>query len=327
MHAYVCFGETAPFVISEEIMGTTVTQTIYGPHAEKAAREASSRIREIESILSFHLPASDLSRLNNHAGEGDIVLKPETIYNLNKSIYYSGLTNGGFNVLVGPLVKLWKVTSPDADIPSAGQIAALMPLIDYRDLHVNIESGTARLDKKGQMADLGGIAKGYASDEVIAIYKKRGITKAIIDIGGNLGLLGFKSKDTPWCIGIQHPGKDRGNPACAVYLSDCSLSTSGAYERFFKKNGKIYHHIIDPATGYPADTGLLSVSIIAPKSIDSDALSKIFVIGTDKGIALIKRIPDTNAVLITKDKRIIVTDGLKHNFKLIAADDFTVQFK
>ena len=202
-----------------------------------------------------------------------------------------------------------------------------MPLIDYHDLTVDGKRHTARLAKKGQMADLGGIAKGYASDEVIAIYRKHGIQKAMIDIGGNIGLLGTDADDDPWRIGIQAPGKERGEYLCIVSLSDCSISTSGGYERFFRKNGKIYHHIIDPATGYPADSGIVSASVIAPMSVDSDALSKIFVMGVRKGIALIKSIPGTNAILVTEDGRVIVTEGLRGSVKITAAGKYRVEFR
>jgi thiamine biosynthesis lipoprotein len=318
--------ESKPYESTEQIMGTIVTQSVYGDRAKEAAQEASKRIKELESILSFHLQTGDLATLNANAGKGAVRLRPETIFLLKKSLQYSDLTGGSFNILVGPLVKRWNVTAPDAEVPSDAEIKRLLPLIHYKDLVVDEKKGTARLLKKGQMADLGGIAKGYASDEVLAIYRKLGIKKAIIDIGGNIGLLGTSPDGTPWLIGVQSPGKERGEYACVLSLTDCSLSTSGAYERFFEKNGKIYHHIIDPSTGYPADAGLLSASIIAPLSVDSDALSKIFVMGADRGIALIKKIPGTGAVLITRDKRIIVTENLRGKFKL-SDKKYTVEFR
>jgi FAD:protein FMN transferase len=315
-----------PYESTEQIMGTIVTQSIYGNAAKKAGVEASGRIKELESILSFHIQTGDLARLNSNAGKKEIPLRKETISLLKKSLHYSDITGGSFNILVGPLVKRWNVTAVDADVPSADEIQKLLPLIHYKDLIVDETKSTARLRKKGQMADLGGIAKGYASDEVIAIYKKNGIRKAIIDIGGNIGLLGSSPDGKPWRVGIQSPGKERGIYACVLSLTDCSLSTSGAYERFFEKNGKIYHHIINPSTGYPADSGLLSASIIAPMSVDSDALSKIFVMGAEKGIALIKTISDTGAVLITKDKRIIITENLRNKFEL-TDKEFKVEFR
>lgn len=315
-----------PYQSTEQIMGTIVSQSIYGRDAQAAGIEASGKIRELESVLSFHLKTGDIAKLNSNAGIEDVPVRKETLFLLEKSLHYSEITGGSFNILVGPLVKRWNVTAADADVPSPAEIRKLLPLIHYKDLIVNETKGTARLLKKGQMADLGGIAKGYASDEVLAIYRKHGIQKAIIDIGGNIGLLGSSPEGKPWRVGVQSPGKERGEYAAILSLTDCSLSTSGAYERFFKKNGKIYHHIIDPATGYPADSGLLSASIIAPMSVDSDALSKIFVMGADRGIALIKNIPDTGAVLITRDKRIIVTENLKSRFEL-TDKEFRVEFR
>ena len=305
-----------PVVVTEHIMGTSVTQTIYDGNASAAAKEASARLRELESILSFHLGSSDLSKLNRLAGIGPVSLKPETIHVLSKSLEYSRLTGGAFNVLVGPLVKRWNVTKVGADVPSNSEIKALLPLVRWSDLSVDMKNGTAALAEKGQMADLGGIAKGYASDQVLDIYRRNGVTKARINIGGNIGILGTDPAGKAWRIGIQEPAHDRGQVLCVLSLTDCSVSTSGVYERYFSRNGKIYHHIIDPSTGYPADTGISSVTVVAPRSIDSDALAKIFVMGIDRGISVIKKIPRTEAVIVAEDGRIIVTDGLRDRFML-----------
>jgi FAD:protein FMN transferase len=322
-----CAKGSGYYETNDIIMGTVVSQKVYGANAKEAADAARKRLKELDALLSFQSASSDLSKLNTHAGTGSITLAPETIFLLKKSLYYSKITHGSFNILVGPLVKRWNVTAADADVPSQKEIDALLPLIKYTDLTVDEAHSSARLEKKGQMADLGGIAKGYASDEVIRIYKKYGITSAIIDIGGNIGLLGASPDGTPWRIGIQNPGAERGTYLGYVKLMNKSLSTSGAYERFFKKNGKIYHHIIDPATGYPSDSGLLSASIIANESVDSDALSKIFVMGAARGISVVKTIHDTDAVLVTKDKKIIITKGIVNLFHLTDKCGYSVIIK
>ena len=314
------------FETQELIMGTVVSQKVYGVHAKEASFKASLRLKGLESLLSFHIPESELCRFNRHAGMGEMKLSPELFFLFKKSLAYSAATGGAFNILVGPLVKRWKVTAEDADVPTQKEIDELLPLICYEDLVLNEEKGTASLKKKGQMADLGGIAKGFASDEVIAIYKQMGIRSAILDIGGNIGLLGKNPEGRPWRVGIQDPEKPRGEYLGFLDLTDRSLSTSGAYERFFEKNGKIYHHIIDPATGYPSDSGLLSASIIAGCSVDSDAFSKIFVMGAEKGIAVIKHFPGTEAILVTRDKRIIATGGLKGVFHPVEGNGYKLFF-
>lgn len=325
---YVFFsGKKNVYLEKQELlMGTVVSQKIYGTRAGKALERASLRLRELESLLSFHLPESELSRFNRHAGLGDMKLSPELIFLFKKSLECSAATEGSFNILVGPLVRRWKVTAEDADVPSQQEIDALLPLIHYQDLVIDERRGTASLKMKGQMADLGGIAKGYASDEVLDIYRKLGIRSALVDIGGNIGLLGKNPEGRPWRVGIQDPGKPRGEYLGYVDLEDKSLSTSGAYERFFKKNGKIYHHIIDPATGYPSDSGLLSASIIAAHSVDSDAFSKIFVMGVERGISVIKRFPGTEAILVTRDRRIVATVGLKNIFIPVEGNGYELVF-
>lgn len=323
---HIACMKKGPVVVTEHIMGTSVTQTVYGDNASVAVKEASARLRELESILSFHLESSDLSKLNRRAGTGSVSLKPETVYVLSKSLEYSRLTGGAFNVLVGPLVKRWNVTAVGADVPSNSEIKSLLPLVRWSDLSVDVKNGTVALARKGQMADLGGIAKGYASDQVLDIYRRNGIMKARINIGGNIGMLGTDPDGLAWRIGIQEPAQDRGRFLCVLSLSDCSVSTSGVYERYFSKNGEIYHHIIDPSTGYPADTGISSVTIVAPRSIDSDALAKIFVMGIDRGISVIKKIPRTEAVIVAENGRIIVTDGLRDRF-MLKDSGFLVEYR
>ncbi len=308
--------ETVDFV-----MGTVVRQTVYGPSAETAAREAVERLRALEAALSFHDAASDISRLNRSSGGPQVTLGPEAIGLLERSLEFSRMSDGAFNIMVGPLVRRWKVTADRPDVPPPAEIASLVRLASYRDLSVDRDRRTARLARRGQMADLGGIAKGYASDAVLALYRARGVRSAIIDIGGNIGLLGSRPDGRPWNIGVQDPGRERGSYIGYLSLADNSVSTSGGYERFFVAGGRRYSHIIDPRTGYPADSGLASASVVAPSAEESDALSTaVFVLGASKGIGLIQRRPGVEAVCITTDGTVIVTEGLRGRFTLTAPE-------
>lgn len=171
------------------------------------------------------------------------------------------------------------------------------------------------LKKVGQSIDLGGIAKGYAGDEAIKIYKKHGIESAYINLGGNVVVLGKKPNGKPWKIGIQNPRDIKGKYIGIVEVSDKAVITSGDYERYFEENGKRYHHIFDPNTGYPANSGLISATIITGLSIEGDALSTaVFVLGLEKGIELVESLEGVEGIFITEDKNIYVTSGLENNF-------------
>jgi thiamine biosynthesis lipoprotein len=306
-----CRKPQTPFETTNIIMGTVVSQKVFGNNGKAAAEEAIEKIRSLERMLSFFQQGSEVSRLNNSAGKDKVNLSTETYFLLSKSTEYSRLSDGAFNIMVGPLVKKWKVTGENPQIPSPSEIRSLLSLIDYRDLILNNNESSARLSKKGQMVDLGGIAKGFAADEVLKIYKKHGIKSAILDIGGNVSVLGFKPDGSKWAIGLQDPAKQRGEYLCRINLHDRSFSTSGGYERYFKKNGKIYHHIVDPKTGYPSKSDLLSATIIGETSVDTDTLSTaVFILGLKKGLNLLKKTAN-EAVLITVDNKIHSTEGLK----------------
>jgi FAD:protein FMN transferase len=307
------------------MMGTTIMQKVYGADAQKAVDETSKRIKEIEGLMTINAPGGDINRLNEAAGKGEVVLNSETLAILETAKRYAALSGGSFDVTVGPLVKAWGVFTDHPRIPPQDEIDRLLKLVDYRTLTIDIAKSSARLEKPGQIVDLGGIAKGYAGDEAIKIYKRHNIKSAYINLGGNVVVLGNKPDGGPWRIGIQNPRAANGLYIGVVKVTDKSVVTSGDYERYFEKDNIRYHHILDTKTGYPADSGLISSTIITDVSMDADALSTAtFVLGLDKGMKLVNSLKGVEAVFITKDKKVYVTEGLKSSFTF---DDESKEFE
>jgi thiamine biosynthesis lipoprotein len=241
---------------------------------------------------------------------------------LERARYFAEISGGAFDPTVGPLVKLWDIGSDTAVVPNMGEIAGALKLINWQDLILDHTRGTAFLSRPDMALDLGAIAKGYAADELADILREADIPGAIIELGGNIYAFGSRAPEKagaaarPWRIGIQDPLSERGVYALVAELWDCSVVTSGVYERFFLYNGKRYHHILDTVTGFPVENGLLSVTVIAPSSMDADALSTtLFALGYEKGRVLAER-EGAEAIFIFEDKTIRGTGELNGLFKL-----------
>ncbi|NLW91654.1 MAG: FAD:protein FMN transferase [Syntrophomonadaceae bacterium] len=317
--------KSQPVQVQEFALGTMINQQVYGANAQKAADEVSARIKTLDALWTINQPGGDINKLNRHAGQGYIKLQPETIDILTRARRISDLSGGtAFDITVAPLVKAWGIGTDHARIPSDEAIKRLVGLVDYRDVQVDQASGSASLARAGQMVDLGGIAKGYIGDLVRDIYKKNGVTSAFANLGGNVVVLGSKPDGNPWKVGIQNPRSQNGQIVGVVDVIDKAVVTSGDYQRYFIKNGKRYCHILNPKTGYPPDSGLMSVTIIAASSTDADGMSKAYVLGLDQGIELIRHYGKAEAIFITNDKKIYVTPGLNGKFHLEdASNEYT----
>ena len=333
MKKYICFmtillasilltacsiGQVQSYKSEGFALGTIINQEIYGANAQQISDEAMTRIKYLEDLMTFNAPGGDINKLNEHAGQGFVVLNPETISVLKTARKISDLSEGAaFDITVAPLVKLWNIGQTDNPaVPPAEAIKKLVPLVNYRDVQIDEANNQASLARAGQMVDLGGIAKGYAGDVVREIYRKNGVKSAIINLGGNVVALGGKPDGSAWSIGIQDPRSETGEIVGIVKVTDKAVVTSGDYQRYFELDGKRYCHIIDPHTGYPVDSGLMSVTIITSSSTEADGLSKAFVLGLDKGLELVQRYGQAEAIFITTDKKIYVTPGLRGNFRL-----------
>jgi len=298
-------------------MGTEVTVQLWHENNEEARQlieEVMAEFRRLDGALSPYKESSELSRVNREAGQGAVPLSAELAALIDKSLWYSRLTDGAFDISYATLGKHYdfrKKQRADEQLTES-----LLEALNYRHLHFDKRAQTLEFGHRETKIDLGGIAKGYAVDRAVAILEKAAVCCASISAGGDARMLGDK-RGQPWLVGIRHP-RDRGKNAAVIPLADTAISTSGDYERYFIDDHRArVHHIFNPATGRPADTStgdgdkLISVSIIGPRGFDTDPLStSVFVLGREKGLALIDRLPGFEAVVIDSNKRLYFSRGL-----------------
>ena len=315
--------EIKPVSKTAFLMGTIVKITIYDQvkEAESIFQKVFARISDIEDRMTINkgTEKSEIIQLNKKAGKEYSKLSPDTFYVLEKGKYYSEISNGKYDITIGPLVKLWNIGTEEARLPEEIELNNTMPLVNYKNLILDKENLSAELKIPGMIVDLGSIAKGYAADEAAKILEQAGIEHAIINLGGNILTLNTKPDSTYWRLGLQDPLKPRGDYMGIIMLNDQALVSSGIYERYFELNGKRYHHILNPKTGYPEENSILSVSIITKDSIDADGLSTaIFLLGLEEGMQIIEDLPNTEAIFITSDKKVYYSSGIdEKNFKII----------
>lgn len=263
------------------LLDTIVSVTCYGEGSDEAANAAIDEIKRIEAIFSPYIETSEIYNINHNAHSAPVKVTDEVMSVLKEALRICALTDGAFDITIKPLVDLWNIKAENPSVPSPDAIAEAKSKVDWTK--VELSDGTVRLGAEGMMLDLGGAAKGYAADCAVKVIRDHGIKDAILDLGGNVYAMGSSEKGTPWRIGLQDPDGKRGEYFKAEELSDLSCVTSGSYERYFESGGKIYHHIINPKTGYCADEGLISVSVIGKSSFEADMLSTaIFVMGAEK---------------------------------------------
>ena len=323
--------EIKPVTKTNFIMGSLVKITVYDEDIDESVfNRVFNRIQEIENKMTINkvTPQGEIIRLNNSAGHDFVELSGETFFILEKGKYYGEITQGKFDITIGPIVKLWNIDTENAAIPDGEEIIQKLPLVDYRKLELDQEQKKAKLSEEGMMVDLGAIAKGYAADEAAKILIDAGIKHAIINLGGNILTIGSKPDGSLFRLGLQDPFQERNINMAVVRLNNQSLVSSGTYEKFFEANGKKYHHIIDPKTGYPVENELVSVSIITEKSIDADALStSVFLLGLEKGMDFVEKLPNTEAVFVTSAKKVFVSSGINKDIFELVNEDYQLELK
>ena len=283
---------------------------------ETTIDDAFKLISSLENILSVHKEDSDVYNLKQVAGIKPITVDEKTYELLEQSIKYSKLSNGLFDITSGPLIDIWAIDPPYGYVPKSAELEKILPLIDYNMIEFQNDNKVMLRNEK-MIVNLGAIAKGYIADEVKQLLIDYGVKHALINLGGNVLLVGNKIDGSDFRIGIQNPNDDRGAYLMSVSLSDVAVVSSGDYERFFEYEGKVYHHILNPKTGYPADTNIKQVSIVAPNSTQADGLStSVLLVGLEDGIKLVESLKGVEAIFITKDKKIYITDGLKGKYEV-----------
>jgi Membrane-associated lipoprotein involved in thiamine biosynthesis len=316
-----CNKKVEPVEKTEYMLGTICTIKVYDGNKDEAITKAFTRIKNIEDKMSVNKEGTELDSVGDASGKSPVKVSDDTFYVLKKGKYYSEQAVGAFDITVGPLVKIWGIGTDKARVPSKEEIDTKKSLINYKDLILDEQNKTAFLKKSGMSLDLGGIAKGYAADEATRILKENGVKHGIVNLGGNVLAINDNPDGHPWKVGVQNPFEPNGDVLGTVEVTNKTVVTSGIYERYLEQNGKKYHHILNPFTGYPMDNTLASVTIITNTSIDADAMTKnIFYKGLDKGMEYVKSLKGIEAIFVTKNKEVYITDGLKENFKILNAE-------
>jgi len=314
-------GDESPPSKTDFCLDTSCTITIYDDmdksDAEQLLEDSFKLIREYENILSRTVADSEVSKINGSGGEW-IKVSSDTIDIIRMANMVAYESGGVFDITVGKITQLWDFKAEEPEVPEADAIEAGLPHIDYKVITTG--GGKVILSDPEAEIDLGGIAKGAIADKVCMFLEEKGVTSAVVNLGGNVVVIGEKAEDTPWTVGLERPFTDRKELVGVVKVVDKAVVTSGIYERNFEENGKIYHHILDPETGYPAETDLEAVTIIANKGYSGfcDAVSTAcLILGSEEAPQFIAQLqakyPDRGieAAFIDNRGNIVQTDGMQ----------------
>ncbi|WP_251865081.1 FAD:protein FMN transferase [Enterococcus malodoratus] len=309
-----------PYEDKQFLMGTYVQIRIYDDGKKSALQPAFNRVKELADKITVNQEGSEIDEINKQAGIKPVKVTNDMYYLLKEAYKYSQDSKGGFDMAIGSITSLWRIGFPDARKPAQSEIDQALKLVNYHDVEFNDAEKTVYLKQAGMKLDLGAIAKGYITDEVVKVLKEEDVTTAIIDLGGNVFVMGHSPRgdqNEDWTVGIQDPNQARNVVLGSVPESNMSLVTSGIYERYLEADGKTYHHLFNPKTGYPFDNDIAGVTIVSKKSIDGDGLSTaVFSMGVKDGLKYVEELKDTEAIFVTRDDKVYVTSGLKDRFEL-----------
>jgi len=324
-----CTKAVSPLVKQTRIcLGTIVEITVADrdkspQFVNGAIKEAFTEIERIDDLLSRFKPKSDISRINADAYKRMTKVSPETINLIEKSVTFSRLSNGAFDISIYPLLEIWGLTgNPVFDIPTAEELTEAMDKVGYQNIDIIKQQQSIFLGRPAMKLDLGGIAKGYAVDKAIAVLKRTGLNNALVNAGGDIYCLGRRSETEKWAVAVQDPRKPEGI-LTTLEIEGRAVATSGDYQKYVEINGKRYSHIINPKSGYPCTDLPASVTVLAKDCLRADALAtSTFVLGPQRGMDLINQLKDTEAILISAKGEgldILSSRGLENNLLQLSA--------
>ncbi|MBQ8663057.1 MAG: FAD:protein FMN transferase [Eubacterium sp.] len=310
-------------VATQEVfaMDTYMTLTGYGDNCEAAVAAAVEEIQRLDALFSMGSAASEIAKLNM---DGTVSVSEDTAVVISQALELFDTTGGVFDISIYPVMELWGFTTDNCKEPTVEELSSTLEYVDASKIQYDANAKTVSI-QPGQGIDLGGIAKGYTSDRVVEIFEEYGLEAGLIDLGGNVHCYSEKIDGSLWNCGIQDPD-DENAVMCILSVKDRAVITSGGYERFFtdSSTGKTWHHIIDPATGYSADSGLISVTIVSEKGMLADGLStSLYIMGLDQAIEYWRQYKDSfDVILVTEDRNIYVSEGISGS--IYCEEGFTV---
>ncbi|MCI9274300.1 MAG: FAD:protein FMN transferase [Clostridiales bacterium] len=306
------------------VMGTYMQQTIYGSGGEEAAAAASQAVANLENRISWRKEDSDIAKLNANAGKDWITVDDSTLSMLEQCLDVAEQSNGAYDPTILPLSSLWDFGGENQHLPDRDEVERFASYVDYQILRIDMEQKEASLKNSLYALDLGGAGKGAACDAAVQSYGQSGVSCAIVAVGGSVGVYGQKPDRTDWRVAIRNPFQnleEQQNASMGTLdIHSGFVSTSGLYEKYFEQDGKLYHHILDPGTGYPVDNDLVSVTVVCDSGALSDMLSTAcFVLGWEGSQELLTHY-NAGAVFIYKNKDVAVTENLKDRLTITAGD-------
>lgn len=297
---------------SLRLMGASITLTIFHEDAQNLLLQSEQLLHLYKNRFSANDVDSELMEINLQAGKKAVQVHPELFELIKLGKKHSIAANSHLNIAIGPLVQTWRIGFSDAKLPSEEEIQRLLKITNPEEIVLNDLNREVYLSKEGMRIDLGALAKGYIADKLKEFLIEKGVQSGIIDLGGNILTIGENPTfHRPWRIGIQNPALDRGNHVAVIEVSDTSVVTSGIYERQLVVDGKTYHHIFDRTTGYPMETELVSITIVAEKSVDCEIwTTRLFGQNPYDIIEEIEQQPGLEAFVITKNQKMMYTSGI-----------------
>lgn len=316
-----------PYSDQQTLIGTYVQIRIYDDGKEEVLEKAFDKVKDLGDRITVNEKGSEIDEINDQAGIKPVKVSDD-VYELIKRAYeYSADSDGGFDMAIGPVTQLWHIGFPDARKPSQEEIDEALKLVDYTKVKLDDKEKTVYLEEKGMALDLGAIAKGFITDEVVKVLEENDVTTAIVDLGGNIYVLGNspREKGADWNVGIQDPNQARNTVIGKIQESNKTLVTSGIYERYLEVDGQKYNHLFDPKTGYPFDNDIAGVTVITDKSIDGDGLSTaVFSMGVKKGLEYAESIDNVDVIFVTKEDKVYVSKGIEKTFEIDKDSGYTM---